>query len=94
MPRRVHRRHRHPDLLLRPAQPLAGGSNEDTNELLRQYMPKGIDLSVHTAEDLAWFEYSLNNRPRKTPGYMNHPSESPSFFAEALNPPTVTGRWS
>jgi transposase, IS30 family len=37
-------------------------------------MPKGTDLSVHTAEELARIARSLNNRPRKTLGYMK-PSE-------------------
>jgi IS30 family transposase len=37
-------------------------------------MPKGTDLSGHTAEDLARFAQSLNNRPRKALGYMK-PSE-------------------
>lgn len=69
-----------------PRSPWQRGSNENTNGLLRQYFPKGTDLSVHSVEYLAEVASELNERPRKRFDW-----DSPAqVLNRLLSPPTET----
>lgn len=71
-----------------PRCPWQSGENEDTNGLLRQYFPKGTDLSRWNAEEIQAVAHALNARPRRTFGWKT-PAEALNEYLKSVQQPSV-----
>jgi IS30 family transposase len=72
-----------------PAKPWQRGSNENTNGLLRQYFPKGTDLSQHGPEYLDFVAAQMNRRPRETLGWLRPAQALGRLFSTTSEQPSV-----
>jgi IS30 family transposase len=69
-----------------PHAPWQRGTSENTNGLLRQYFPKGADLSLFAADHLEPVSRKLNNRPRKRLGFRTPAETLDKLLSEPIDP--------